>query len=123
MIHLSQFENFDWDAFAEGKVFLCIGCAPWKEFGSDTIVGTKVSAVIVKDDTEYVRKDAADTTTNEYEKLTFKVPVAAITIPKNSIIEPIKPVAKVYGDFRNKLTITCDNIKILDENKDKAAAR
>ena len=50
------------------------------------------------------------------EKVTFKV-MKDITVPMNAQIVPVNVKAKAYGDngFVNKLSITCDDINVVQQ--------
>jgi len=52
MKFLSQFQQFDFERFAKDKGFMVVGCSPWKEHGSNEVIGTKVDTVIYADNTE-----------------------------------------------------------------------
>ena len=108
---LNQFLKFDYARFHHGKILQVIGIAEWKEYKTEKHLGTKIEAVITKDATEYTQKEG-EKVSNLYEKLIFKCP-KDITVPINAIIEPINPVATVYGDFRNQLSIVVDDIRVI----------
>lgn len=113
MKHLHQFEIFDFKKFSEGKVYLTTGCSPWKDYNNTSVVyGTKVEAAIVKDETPYVQKEG-EHTTNRFEKIVFKVAKSNMSIPPNSYIQPVNPVATIWGTQRNNLSVRCDDIEIL----------
>ncbi len=42
---LSQFQMFDWDAFAKGKVFIVTGISDYCDFESKQHLGTKVDCI------------------------------------------------------------------------------
>lgn len=111
MKFLSQFQQFDFDKFAKDKGFMVVGCSPWKEHGTNEILGTKVETVIYADNTEYKRTDG-DSSTNRFEKLTFKVAKAGLEIPLDSIVKPVNPVATIWGEFRNQLSVKCSDMQI-----------
>lgn len=108
MKKLNYFSTFDWDAFSKGKEFLCVGCTEWKNFDTGEHLGTKVESVIVTDNTDYGSQDN-ELVTNLYEKITFKVP-KDLSVPLNVEIQPKGVVATVYGDFRNQLSCTAEDI-------------
>lgn len=110
MKFLAQFNRFDFEAFSKDKRLVVVGCSPWKD-QSGTVLGTKVETVIFADNTEYTRKDG-DTSTNQFEKLTFKVKKTDLQIPKESIVRPVNPVATIWGEFRNQLSVKCDDIQV-----------
>lgn len=111
MKKLSQFINFDWDSFAKGKRFLCTGGSEWVDYETKKHLGTKIEVVIASDHTEYHQRDG-ELVSNRFEKLTFKVS-ADIDIPIDQYVEPTGVVAKVYGDFRNKLSVQAGNITVI----------
>ncbi len=110
---LSQFIKFDWDAFIAGKDFVCVGTSELVDYNTKNHLGTKVEAVIIKDATHYETKNG-EAVSNVYEKITFKV-MKDIAVPHNARIVPVNVKAKAYGDngFINKLSITCDDIQVV----------
>ncbi|MDE7433270.1 MAG: hypothetical protein K2N34_15340 [Lachnospiraceae bacterium] len=112
---LSQFNVFDWNKFSAGKRYMCLGVSELTDYNTKKHMGTKVEAVITDDRTPYQTKDG-EQVTNAYEKLTFKVR-KDVKIPINAFINPVNVDAKVYGDFRNQLSITCDDIQVIGQAK------
>lgn len=108
---LNQFLKFDFSRFQHGKILQVIGISEWKEYKTDKHLGVKIETVITKDATEYIQKEG-EKVSNLYEKLVFKC-AKDIKVPLNAIIEPINPVATVYGDFRNQLSIVIDDIRVI----------
>lgn len=111
MRFLNQFNNFDFDNFSQGKVFIATGVRPWADHSSGAALGTIVDAVIYTDNTSYTRKEG-DTSSNRFEKISFKVS-KRIDIPADTQIRPINPVATIWGDFRNNLSVRADDIEII----------
>lgn len=111
MKKLSMFTYFDFDGFAKGKKFVSTGIQPLKDFDSGKVIGTKVEAVIAQDNTNYGNKEG-EVVSNLYEKLVFKVP-KNIDIPMSVEIRPVNAQATVYGDYRNQLSITAENIEVI----------
>lgn len=109
MKKLNMFTTFDWNSFAKGKKFIAIGKSEWKNFDTGEHLGTKVEAVIAADSTDY-----GEAVTNLYEKLTFKVPYD-VEIPLNVEIRPKNVVATVYGDYRNMLSATAEEIIVAEK--------
>lgn len=50
---------------------------------------------------------------NLYEKLSVKIPAKLNNVPMNTEVRLINPEAVVYGEYRNALSITADNIEIV----------
>ena len=108
---LGSFVSFNWADFAAGKTFQAVGCAPWVDFETKATLGSKVEVVITKDDTAYPKKDGK-VISNIFERLQFKV-AKDVTIPVGAVVEPVGAVATVYGDYRNKLSIKVDDVRIV----------
>lgn len=102
------------EAFSKDKVFMTTACREWKDFDTGSHLGTVVDVVIIKDDTPYKQKNN-ETVTNLYEKVSFKV-TKDITIPVKSNIIPVNSTATIFGQYRNQLSIKCDDIKIISNS-------
>lgn len=111
MKYLSQFQRFDYEAFAKDKRLMVTGCSPWKDRDTGEVLGTKVDTVIFADHTEYKRQEG-DTSTNQFEKLSFKVKKVGLDIPRESVVQPVNPVATIWGDYRNQLSVRCDDMQV-----------
>ena len=114
MKKLNMFTYFDFDGFAKDKRFMSTGIQPLKDFDSGKVTGTKVEAVIVQDNTNYGNKEG-EVISNQYEKLTFKV-LKQIDVPMNVEIRPVRAKATVYGEHRNQLSITADNVEVISKH-------
>ncbi len=113
MKKLNQFLEFNTKKFFEGKAFIATGSMPWKDFDTGRVRGTKIEVVIAKDDTHYDLREG-ETVSNLYEKLTFKVP-KAIEIPVNAQVEPKGVKATVYGEYRNQLACTAEDVLVVSQ--------
>lgn len=107
---LNQFLVFNWDAFSEGKTFVVIGISEYQDFETKKHLGTKVECVISSDKTPYSFKDGKEFT-NRFEKITFKV-LRNVNIPIDSRVMPKNVVATIYGEYRNQLSVKCDDIAV-----------
>lgn len=107
MKFLNQYLKFQWEPFAEGKRFMCIGIRKWEQ--NENVMGTLVDTVIVQDKTNYGKEGS-----NIYEKLTFKVP-HVVEIPANVEVIPHNVEAKVWGhgEFKNQLSCKADSIEVI----------
>ena len=112
MKKLGLFTRFMWDDFANGKRFMCVGCTPWRDFDSDELLGTKVETVIVEDNTSYGDPNV----TNLYEKVTFKVS-KDVKIPINMEVNPKRVTAIVFGEYRNQLSCTAEELAMVSRDK------
>lgn len=109
---LSRFQYFDIEGFLEKKKLMTIGVQEWKDFDSQKVLGTKVEVVITSDKTDY-GTTGGEIVSNLYEKLTIKIPAKLSNVPMNAEVRLIEPEAVVYGEYRNALSITADNIEIV----------
>ncbi len=111
---LSKYLIFDWTAFSKDKGFMSVRVSEWKN-PDGQILGVKVEALITDDQTDYGSPELAQA--NLYEKVVFKVP-RQITVPPQVEIRPKGNVrATVYGDFRNQLSVTVEDIEIVEAPK------
>ncbi len=108
MKKLGQFLKFDWEAFAKDKRFLCTGGGEWVDYATKEHLGTKTEVVIAVDNTEY-RHAEGEVVSNRFEKLTIKVS-DDIDIPVDQYVMPTGVVAKVYGGYRNLLSVTATGL-------------
>ena len=109
---LSRFQYFDIDLFLQKKKLMTIGVQEWKDFDSQKVLGTKVEVVITVDKTDY-GTTGGEIVSNLYEKLTVKIPAKLTNVPMNAEVRLVNPEAVVYGEYRNALSITADNIEII----------
>ena len=117
MKKLSKFLKFDCQAFLNGKVLMVVGTAPWTDFDTKKVCGTTVEAVICKDETDY-ELNPGEQVSNLYEKVKIKVGKNDLKIPIRARIELVNPVGTVYGDFRNQLSLRCDDVRIIQMPKE-----
>lgn len=111
MKKLSQFLIFDMDAFSNGKLYQVTGVREWVDYNTKVHMGVKIDTIIAKDSTPYKQKDG-EIVTNQYEKLTIKCK-KDVKVPLNAYVMPINAVGVVYGDYRNQLSVTADDIRIM----------
>lgn len=107
---LGKFTYFDLSEFLIGKKLMSIGQQEWKDYNTGERLGTKVEVVIAQDKTDYGVTDG-ETVSNLYEKLVIKVH-KMLNVPMNVEVRPINAEAVVYGEYRNQLSITAEDIEI-----------
>lgn len=113
MKKLKQFVYFDWEAFAEGKVFEVTNIKPWLDFKDKHALGVVVETVIVEDCTFY-ECAPGEQVTNRYQSLAFKIAKNAVSAKVGDRIDPVGVVATVYGDYADKLSAKADDIIVID---------
>lgn len=111
MKNLSQFQSFNAKAFFEGKELTLTGSREWKDFQSGEHLGTKLDAVITRDDTHYRKGKNGEETSNLYERLIIKVP-HDVSLPIGVRLQLHDVEAKIYGDYHNKLSITAKSVTV-----------
>lgn len=114
---LKQFLEFDLDGFLKDKEITFINSKPYYNYidgqVSDQVAGMKLECVITKDNTIYNN----DEITNEYEKITIKLPQAEKINLKRGTKLKIEGVGKVWGDYSQNLTIEATKIMVLKDDK------
>lgn len=113
MKRLSQFTNFDWERFSKDKEFENTALQSWKDQKTGD-VGSKLTLAIIKDSTDYGDMPEGEIVNNLYEKFTVKVR-KEVSIPVGVKVRPVNAVAKVYGEFRNQLSVTAEDIKTIEK--------
>lgn len=112
MKKLGAYLRFDLDAFLEGKRLLVNSVGEWVDYDTKAHMGTKVELVIIEDRTKYPGKDG-EQVTNRFEKFTVKVRKDGIAAKPNDCVSLVNGEGKVYGDFRNQLSVTCDDLAVV----------
>lgn len=107
---LNQFLRFDWERFADGKIFVVTGVSEYCDYDTKAHIGIKVDCVIASDKTHYIFKNGQQFT-NRLEKITFKVS-KDISVPIDSRVIPKGVTASIYGDYRNMLSVKCEDIVV-----------
>ena len=118
MFGLAQYLRFDCTAFLKDKVLSVTTCGPLQDYETKQVTGTKVVVVVTKDDTPYKPKADGTVVSNLYDKITVKLPgKMGLTVPVGSVVEMINATGTVYGEYRNQLSITADDIKVIGAAK------
>ena len=107
MRFLNQFLKFAADQFFMNKVLTVTGLREWLDHSTKAKLGWIVDAVITVDDTPYKCKDGV-VANNLYEKLALKVEKKP-AVSVGDCVMPVNPVCTVYGDYRNQLSVRCDD--------------
>lgn len=113
---LTQFIKFDWKAFLADKEIRCSEVGELVDYNTKKHLGTRVVAIIVKDDTQYNNTDGK-TVSNRYEKFNINI-LKDVNVPIDAKIMPLDVVrATAYGEqdskYKTKLSITCNDIKVM----------
>jgi hypothetical protein len=114
---LKQFLGFDLDAFLKDKEITFISSKPYYNYvdgqASDEVAGMKLECVITKDNTVYNNNEI----TNEYEKITIKVPLVKKINLKRGTKLKIEGIGKVWGDYSQNLTIEATNVMVIKDDQ------
>ena len=111
MYHLKEFQRFDMEAFLNKKKLVVVNIRENKDYNTHQHLGTIVECYIAEDETQYKQKDG-EYTTNKFEKLALKVN-KDVNVPLDAVVEPVNAVGKIYGDYGNKLSVKCDDIRVI----------
>lgn len=108
MKYLNQFVKFAADPFFAGKVLTSTGIREWIDREKGAKLGWITDVVITADATAYKHK-AGEVGSNLYEKLALKTPVKP-SIAIGDAVLPVNPTCTVYGEYRNQLSVRCDDV-------------
>lgn len=113
MRFLSMFTHFDLEAFLAEKTLIVTGVSDWFDYEDKSkLLGSKISTVIYEDNTIYGDYQES----NRFERLVIKVPkrIDVTDVPLDSRVVPINGVAKIWGEHHSNLSITADDIEVID---------
>lgn len=110
---LMQFLHFDCAKFFGRKTLSVVLCGPLSDYNTKEIIGSKVTVAITRDETEYKAKADGTVPSNLFEKLVVKVPGKSLSLAAGSVVELVNPTAVVYGDYRNQLSVTAEDVKTI----------
>lgn len=112
LIKAGLFNHFDYQGFMREKRVRATSIKPWKDFETKKILGTKVEGGITFDKTDYQDPNVS----NLYEKLVYKVnkPMEQIAVKVGDYFEGVNVQAKLYGEYQNQLSITCDDVRVVN---------
>lgn len=113
---LSSFNRFDCPAFFDGKRIIVTRCEELLDFETKKHLGTKLTCVITQDRTKYPTATPDKPISNRFEQFTIKL-FKDIDVPVDSYIMPVGATGTVYGEYRNKLSITAEDIQIVQQPK------
>lgn len=116
MKYLNVFQTFDWVGFSKRKKFQFLSSTPWVDSETKKIRGMIAECVIISDETDYGEgRDGS----NRFEKIKFKVR-KSVSIPADAMVEPVNATGKVWGDYHNNLSVTCDDLHVVDRGSKNA---
>lgn len=118
--HLREYERFDLEVFIKLLELMVTNISVWEDYTTKARLGTKVEVVITKDDTPYQPGADGSVQTNLFEKLVFKVRKNDMYIKVGDIVVPEGAEAMVYGEYRNQLSITADDVVVVDAKTNEA---
>ncbi len=116
MKKLSAFLRFDTVGFLDGKRLLVNSVGEWIDFDTKAHMGTKLEVVIIEDRTKYPCKDG-EQVSNRFEKFNVKVRKDGLAVKPNDYVKLVNAEGKVYGDYRNQLSVTCDDVVVANPVK------
>lgn len=108
--------EFRTEDFLKAKRLQTTECTPHKDYDTKKIIGTRITVVILEDHTSYTPRPDGTMISNIYEKLVIKVP-KIMTVPIGAEVRLTNPKAKVWGEYRNNLSITADDVQVVTPGK------
>lgn len=112
MVGLNQFVGFDFARFCEGKRFVTTASKVWVDYETKQRRGTVVTVAITEDQTAYNPGKDGKVISNLFEKMNWKIE-REVNIPVGVQVVPVDGVATVYGEYRNQLSATVADIKVI----------
>ncbi|WP_288396052.1 hypothetical protein [uncultured Vagococcus sp.] len=106
---LSYFETFDAERYFQKKIIKVMKSETWKDFNTQEVIGSKYTVIVWEDKTEYSKEGVSNVGDTYTVKVKDKEP-KNISSPIDAVL--INPQARVFGDFRNELSVTADDIKL-----------
>lgn len=106
MKNLLEFLSFDAKKFFKDKQLVALSSKDWSDYKTKEKLGTKIEVVVFEDNTKYQKEG-----TNRFEKFYIKTK-KDIQIDSSSVVKLVNPVCSVYGEFRNCLSVICDDVII-----------
>lgn len=107
---LTKFLVFSAPDFLRGKTLQFMQQSEWVDYDTEEVLGYKYRLIILEDETDYGNYDID----NSGEKLDVKIRGNTIPIRKLELVQLVNPIGKVYGDYKNKLSIEADDIITID---------
>ena len=117
---LYEFVRFDIKSFLGGKVLRSVSCGPLTDYQSKEVIGTRVGVVITEDNTAYRPTKSGAQVSNLYERMSVKVRGKNLTIAPGQVVELVAPVGVVYGERNNQLSITAEDVRVVQPQTGKA---
>ena len=117
---LYGFMGFDLKSFLNGKVLQVVSCGPLTDYQTKEVIGTRVGAVITEDNTAYRPTKSGAQVSNLYERLNIKVRGKDLSIAPGNVVELVNAVGVVYGERNNQLSISADDVRIVQPQAGKA---
>ena len=107
---LSEFLKFASAEFFEDKRLQATSCGPLLDYTTKKPIGTKVGIVIIEDRTTYHSK-SGEQFNNQFERFNVKVLNKELNLTPGEKVTLVNPKCVVYGNYRNQLSVTCDDVQ------------
>lgn len=111
MFGTSQHTHFDWTGFSAPMDYTVTGVSEWVDWETKKPLGHRVDTVVTRDDTQYRTKDGK-TVSNLYKRQSFKC-FEKPDVKIGDIVEPVEPVATLYGKFHNEISVKCKTMRVV----------
>lgn len=116
MKHLNEFIKFDFEKWSDGKDFRVTSVVPWVDQKTGSVVGSKVEAVILRDDCKfYSLKENETSFSMVYDKIVFKCKSSNCVVGDFIRIKDASPVVYVNNGFMN-VSFKCESVLKIEES-------
>lgn len=109
---LTYFLAFNVLDFFELKTLVVTSVTQWLDFKTKEHLGTKVEVFISEDATEYPTPRDGGQISNLGQSFAIKVP-HDVSVKIGDVVEMVNPVATVYGEYRNQLSVKADDVVVV----------
>lgn len=120
MKFLNKLMKFDAEIFFSNKEIRVVGDEPWYEYSTvgstKKVKGTKYKCIIAIDKTKYSDDTVGG---NDGEALVIKVEDSVKPYKKFAVINAIEPECKIYGEYRNQLSVVAKDVEFEVRNENK----
>lgn len=100
------------DEFLSNIKLVTVGQSVWRDYETGGTRGTRLETVIAGDKHAYNTSNG-EVVNNMYEKLVVKIPKQEIQVPMNVEVRLKGAEGRVYGDYRNQLSVVAEDIEVI----------
>ena len=113
MKKLRDFLEFNSEAFFKDKLLQVVSVNEWIDYDTKEHMGVKADLVVLIDKCQYKTSKPGEQVTNRFATFTAKVKRDHIQAQLDDRVRLVNPVGKVWGDYGQNLSVTCDDLEVI----------